>query len=89
MARTTAAELAKALRKGKADPVSVAEDVFERIGEVGDPAIFTETLKSRAMAEAKASRKRLKSGNPASVLDGVPIAWKDLFDFKGRVTTAG
>jgi len=24
-----------------------------------------------------------------SALDGVPMAWKDLFDVEGRVTTAG
>ena len=89
MGPNTAADLAKALRRGNGDPVAVAEEVFARIGEIGDSAIFTETLKDRAMAEAKAARKRLKSGDPASLLDGVPIAWKDLFDFKGRVTTAG
>ena len=89
MAPMTAARLARDLRKGKADAVAVAEEVFDRIASSGDPAIFTETLKPRAMAEAKAARKRLKDGSPASLLDGVPIAWKDLFDFAGRVTTAG
>ncbi len=69
--------------------MALVEDVFDRIERVGDPAIFIETLKPRAMAEARASRQRLKAGNPASLLDGVPIAWKDLFDLKGRVTTAG
>lgn len=89
MRRQTAAELARLLRKGKADPVDAAEESFARIEAVGDPAIFTETLKPRAMAEARAARKRLKAGSPASLLDGVPIAWKDLFDLEGRVTTAG
>lgn len=89
MGQMTAARLARDLRKGKADAVAVAEEVFDRIGKAGDPAIFTETLRTRAMAEAKAARKRLKAGSPASLLDGVPVAWKDLFDFNGRVTTAG
>ncbi len=89
MRTKTATELARALRKGKADPVTVAEEVFDRIAASGDPAIFIETLKPRAMAEAKAARKRLKAGDPASLLDGVPVAWKDLFDLEGRVTTAG
>jgi aspartyl-tRNA(Asn)/glutamyl-tRNA(Gln) amidotransferase subunit A len=43
----------------------------------------------RARAEAQAARARLKAGLPLSPLDGVPVAWKDLFDVKGRVTTAG
>jgi aspartyl-tRNA(Asn)/glutamyl-tRNA(Gln) amidotransferase subunit A len=45
-------------------------------------------LGERALTEAKAARKRLKAGNPASLVDGVPIGWKDLFDLRGRVTTA-
>lgn len=89
MGHMTAARLAKDLRRGKVDPVAVAEDVFERLAACGDTAIFTETLRDRAMAEARAARRRLKAGSPASPLDGVPIAWKDLFDLSGRVTTAG
>lgn len=89
MGNGSAAELARKLRKGQADAVAVAEEVFDRIDAVGDPAIFTETTKKRAMAEARAARKRLAEGAPASLLDGVPIAWKDLFDLQGRVTTAG
>lgn len=85
----TATELAKRLRNGAVDPVEVVEAAFSRIESVGDPAIFTSLLKSRALAEARAARRRLKAGSPASLLDGVPVAWKDLFDIKGRVTTAG
>lgn len=35
------------------------------------------------------SRARLRAGLPLNALDGVPMAWKDLFDIQGRVTTAG
>ena len=86
---TTAACLARDLRDGRRDPCDLVEQVFARLEAVGDPAIFTETLRPRAMAEARAARERLRAGNPASLLDGVPVAWKDLFDLKGRVTTAG
>ncbi|AKH98762.1 amidase, Asp-tRNAAsn/Glu-tRNAGln amidotransferase A subunit [Hoeflea sp. IMCC20628] len=89
MASRTAKSLAEALQAGRIDPVDLAVEVFEKIRQVGDPAIFIEELPDRAMAEARASRERLKAGLPASLLDGVPIAWKDLFDLKGRVTTAG
>ena len=89
MRATTAADLARRLRKGTGDPVAVAEDVFARIEAHGDPAIFIAPLKERALTEAKAARKRLKAGTPASLLDGVPIGWKDLFDLEGHVTTAG
>ena len=43
----------------------------------------------RARREASAARARLRSGLALSALDGVPMAWKDLFDVEGRVTTAG
>ena len=86
---TTAASLAADLRQGRLDPCDLVDQVFGRIADVGDPAIFTETLRPRAMVEARAARDRLRAGLPASLLDGVPVAWKDLFDLKGRVTTAG
>ena len=54
MYELSAAELARRLRKGKADPVAVTEEVFARIAAASDHAIFTETLKPRAMAEARA-----------------------------------
>lgn len=88
-ANVTAAELARRLRKGLADPVDLAQQAFAAAKAAGDPAIFTATLESRALAEARAARRRLREGNPASLLDGVPVAWKDLFDIAGRVTAAG
>lgn len=89
MAPVTAKTLAQDLREGRRDPVDLVEETFDRIAAVGDPAIFIRQTRARAEAEARAARERLKSGNPASLLDGVPLAWKDLFDIKGTVTTAG
>jgi aspartyl-tRNA(Asn)/glutamyl-tRNA(Gln) amidotransferase subunit A len=89
MTHATAVELADGLRTGRLDPVALAEEVYERIAAHGDSAIYIEQTRARAMTEAAASRLRLQAGNPASALDGVPVAWKDLFDLKGRVTTAG
>jgi aspartyl-tRNA(Asn)/glutamyl-tRNA(Gln) amidotransferase subunit A len=89
MAQVSAAALSRKLRKAAVDPVDLAEQAFAAIEAAGDPAIFTETFRDRALAEARAARRRLKAGKPASLLDGVPVAWKDLFDIAGRVTTAG
>jgi aspartyl-tRNA(Asn)/glutamyl-tRNA(Gln) amidotransferase subunit A len=89
MRRTTASQISADLRSRRLDPLDLVDQVFARIAEVGDNAIFTETLRPRAEAEACAARVRLRAGNPNSLLDGVPVAWKDLYDFKGRVTTAG
>ena len=89
MAHTTAIDMADGLRRGQLDPVALAEEVFNKITSHGDDAIYIETLKDRALTEALVARLRLRAGLPASPLDGVPMAWKDLFDLKGRVTTAG
>ena len=89
MRKTTASDLSRQLRDGRLDPLDLVDQVFARIAEVGDDAIFTQTLRPRAEAEARASRERLRAGNPVSLLDGIPVAWKDLYDLKGRVTTAG
>ena len=86
---TTASALARDLRDGRRDPLDLVDQVFARIDEVGDNAIFIETLRPRAEAEAGAARERLRAGNPVSLLDGIPVAWKGLFDLKGQVTTAG
>lgn len=89
MASKTATQMAIDLKAGRVDPVALAEDAFARANAHGDAALFIEMFKDRAMTEANASRLRWQAGFPLSPLDGVPIAWKDLFDFKGRVTTAG
>ena len=85
----TVSQLSDDLRSGRRDPVDLVAEVFDRITAHGDPALFIRTLRPRAEAEARASRERLRSGNPASLADGVPMAWKDLFDLQGTVTTAG
>ena len=89
MSLQTVTQLATDLKAGRTDPVELVEAVFERIEQHNDPALFIDVLKKRAQAEARASHLRWRAGTPASPIDGVPIAWKDLFDLKGRVTTAG
>lgn len=84
----TVAQLSAKLRKGKLDAVELTEQVLDGIAQSDDNAIFIDVLADRALAEAKAARRRLKAGKPASLVDGVPIGWKDLFDLEGRVTKA-
>jgi len=85
----TVHQLATDLREGRRDPVDLLAEVFDRIDAYADPALFIRILRPRAEAEARASRERLRVGNPASLTDGVPMAWKDLFDLHGTTTTAG
>ncbi len=85
----TVSQLARDLRDGTRDPLDLVAEVFDRMAAHGDPALFIRTFRPRAEAEARAARERLRAGNPASLADGVPVAWKDLFDVLGSVTTAG
>lgn len=83
------AQLSLLIQSGKADPVDVAEAIFGGIEQYADKAVFTVLLRERAMREAHASSKRIREGRSLGALDGIPIAWKDLFDIKGMATTAG
>ncbi|MBB2792829.1 UNVERIFIED_ORG: aspartyl-tRNA(Asn)/glutamyl-tRNA(Gln) amidotransferase subunit A [Rhizobium pisi] len=83
------AQLSVLIQSGAADPVDVAEAVFDGIANYVDKAVFTMLFEDRAMEEALASSERLRHGRSLGLLDGIPIAWKDLFDIEGVTTTAG
>ncbi|QWW70456.1 amidase [Rhizobium sp. WYJ-E13] len=83
------AQLSLIIQSGKADPVDVAEAIFDGIEQYADKAVFTVLLRERALREAHASSKRIRDGRSLGALDGIPIAWKDLFDIEGMATTAG
>jgi aspartyl-tRNA(Asn)/glutamyl-tRNA(Gln) amidotransferase subunit A len=77
------------MNSGQISPEDVAVRMIGAIADCDDHAIFTRVTAERALSEARAASRRLTGGRPASILDGVPIAWKDLFDLKGLPTTAG
>ena len=83
------AQLSVLIQSGAADPVEITESVLNGIETFSDQSIFTGLLADRALNEAKASSARLKSGRSRGLLEGIPVGWKDLFDIKGRATTAG
>lgn len=85
----SALQLAGALQAGVLDATAVAAATLAAIADCGDPAIFTLLTAQRARTEAAAAAARLAAGRPASLLDGVPVAWKDLFALEGHATTAG
>lgn len=89
IADRTAAGMALAYRSGEAGPVALTECLLDRIAKAKGDHIFITVTGERALAEAKAAEARYRKGMPLSPLDGVPIAWKDLFDVAGAPTTAG
>ena len=83
----TAASIVDTFRKGETDPVQLLESSLQRAASL--ESVFVTFTEKRARAEAESSARRWRAGQPLSALDGVPIAWKDLFDIEGTVTTAG
>ncbi|MEA2780130.1 MAG: aspartyl-tRNA(Asn)/glutamyl-tRNA(Gln) amidotransferase subunit [Rhodospirillaceae bacterium] len=89
LADISAAQLGRLYLADLADPVATTEFFFDRIRRNADQAIFLALSEERARTEAEASARRYRAGRPLGPLDGVPVAWKDLFDIAGMTTTAG
>ncbi|WP_299701004.1 amidase [uncultured Tateyamaria sp.] len=86
----SAADLGRAIGAGEVDPVNLTQAFLERIkAHALSDRIFARLTEDRAMAEAQAASVRAKAGARLSLLDGVPISWKDLFDTAGDGTEAG
>ena len=83
------ATLAVKIQTGALDPVDLATETFAKIRACGDQSVFVSLLESRALKLAEAARLRHRQGRSLGLLDGIPIAWKDLFDIGGLATTAG
>ncbi|SDA87882.1 amidase [Sinorhizobium sp. NFACC03] len=83
------AQLSALLQTGALDPRSLADWTLARIRDHSDQAIFTTVTPERAMREAEASHTRITAGRSLGLLDGIPVAWKDLFALRELPTTAG
>lgn len=85
----SALQVAGMLSAGVLGAAELTERTLTAIAACPDQAMFTATTPHRARAEATAAEQRHRAGRPRGLLDGVPVAWKDLFDITGTVTTAG
>ena len=84
----TISELATRYRSGEAKPTEVAATCLQRM-EALDPKVraYLTVTRESALAQAKAAEKRLKAGKPLGLLDGVPLAIKDVICTKDVRTT--
>lgn len=88
--KLTAVEQGRAIGAGTLDPVALTEAYLAAIeAHPSANRIYVRVTAERARAEAAAAAARAKAGVRRSVLDGVPVSWKDLFDTAGTETEAG
>jgi len=89
--KSTINQHAAALRAGRSSSVALTEAALERIAaSAGEGArVFTRVYADSARAAARASDILRAAGLSRSVIDGLPISIKDLFDVAGETTMAG
>ncbi len=86
----SASDLGRGIAAGEIDPVALCQVYLDAIAAHDlRNRIYARVTAERALAEAEASAARARSGQRLSLLDGVPISWKDLFDTAGVATEAG
>lgn len=86
----TASDLGRGIGAGEIDPVALTQVYLDAIeGHDLRDRIYARVTRDRALAEAAAAAARAASGQRLSLLDGVPVSWKDLFDTAGVATEAG
>ena len=86
----TAGDLGRGIAAGDISPLALTQTYLEAIkSHEASHKIYTVVTTERALAEANAAEQRAKLGLRRSLVDGVPISWKDLFDSAGDVTESG
>jgi aspartyl-tRNA(Asn)/glutamyl-tRNA(Gln) amidotransferase subunit A len=86
----TAEALGRGIGRGEIDARELTEVYLSAIESHPQGAgIYARVTAERARGEAAAAADRAAAGLRRGPLDGVPLAWKDLFDTAGIATEAG
>lgn len=84
LTQSSAAQLGKLYRRGKASPVEAMKAVLRRVERLNSEINALCVVESEAsVAAARASENRWKKGKPLSPIDGVPVSIKELVRVKG------
>ncbi|MHC3439449.1 amidase [Natrialbaceae archaeon A-gly3] len=81
----SATELAAQIRRREVSALEAVEATIERIDDRDDVNAFVTVIADGARERARELDERIEKGGPVGPLHGVPIAIKDLFDFKAGV----
>ncbi|WP_411148557.1 amidase [Streptomyces sp. A30] len=86
----TAVQLLDGYRKGEFSPVDVTRATLARAERI-QPEVnaFVRLTADEALAQAAASADRWRRGEPAGLLDGVPVTVKDILLLRGAPTRKG
>ncbi|MER5468794.1 amidase [Streptomyces sp. NPDC002685] len=86
----TAVQLVDGYRKGEFSPEEATRATLERAGRV-QPGVnaFVGLLADEALVRARESADRWRRGEPAGLLDGVPVTVKDILLLRGHPTLRG
>ena len=89
LSKYTIKELSLLLKNNKLDPLDLLNFFNEKIVNHQDQSVFISRNEDNSRSDALQSSKRYRENKQLSPLDGIPLAWKDLFDIKGYRTTCG
>ncbi|MFC4470940.1 amidase [Streptomyces xiangluensis] len=86
----TALQLVDGYRKGEFSPVDVVRAALQRAEEI-QPSVnaFVRLTGDEALARARESAERWRRGEPAGLVDGVPVTVKDILLMRGGPTLKG
>ncbi|MGW6055835.1 amidase [Streptomyces sp. NPDC055189] len=86
----TAVQLVEAYRKGEFSPVDATRAALRRAEDV-QPVVnaFVRVDAEEALAQAEESTRRWRRGEPAGLVDGVPVSVKDILLQRGGPTLRG
>ena len=86
----SASDIGRGIANLDIDPVELTEHYLNTIDRhKSGHQVYARVTSERALAEAEAAQQRARSGNRLSLLDGVPVSWKDVFDTADVGTESG
>jgi aspartyl-tRNA(Asn)/glutamyl-tRNA(Gln) amidotransferase subunit A len=90
IAYASIADLGRRFRRKEVSPTEVVGALLARIERL-EPRLhcFVTLTAERALAEARAAEAKLMRGEAGSPLLGIPVGYKDIYDTRGILTTAG